>query len=371
MTISIDPNPGVRLYAHEPSILIPILQLHQPRSLPVLSSIYENLSIPQPKSTGTGTGCDVVWTTFPSDRLPGNNDEEKWAVIIRMQEFERVHLRFYCSAEQSSSEASDEELEFVRGVSRGVVEIYGMEIMLGAIDSRWNEVMRGVVDARELVECAVFLAPSMATAGVGAGENEGKGDEEVFAALGLEVDRARDEDMSIVSSPSSRPPFITPIFVHRDNRNYNYHLMDPTSKQTGYRRANTQIQSTCDVPRPLAYYASRSSQSTVIRHKITREAVCWIILHADGSIGALYTLPKWRRKGLAEIVVRQNIKSRQAMTKSSERRDFCYVFKGNTASERLWVKMGWEEGWGVRWIVNRKVEEARGKVERFSHPDER
>ena len=54
-----------------------------------------------------------------------------------------------------------------------------------------------------------------------------------------------------------------------------------------------------------------------------------------------------------------------------ERRDFCYVFKGNTASERLWVKMGWEEGWGVRWIVNRKVEEARGKVERFSHPDEK
>jgi len=47
------------------------------------------------------------------------------------------------------------------------------------------------------------------------------------------------------------------------------------------------------------------------------------------------------------------------------------VFKGNTASERLWVKMGWEEGWGVKWIVNRKVEEARGKVERFSHPDEK
>jgi hypothetical protein len=74
--------------------------------------------------------------------------------------------------------------------------------------------------------------------------------------------------------------------------------------------------------------------------------------------------------------------SRQAITKSSTqgvkerkgkdgRRDFCYVFKGNTASERLWVKMGWEEGWGVRWIVNRKVEEARGKVERFSHPDEK
>jgi hypothetical protein len=79
---------------------------------------------------------------------------------------------------------------------------------------------------------------------------------------------------------------------------------------------------------------------------------------------------------LAEIVVRQNIKSRQTQlsqhqSQGAQRRDFCYVFKGNTASERLWVKMGWEEGWGVRWIVNRKVEEARGKVERFSHPDEK
>jgi GNAT superfamily N-acetyltransferase len=133
----------------------------------------------------------------------------------------------------------------------------------------------------------------------------------------------------------------------------------------------TQIQSTCDVPRPLAYYVSRSHCSTVIRQISTQEAVCWIILHADGALGALYTLPDWRRKGLAEIVVRQNIRWRNLhLDGKGGRRDFCYVFKGNTASERLWVKMGWEEGWGVRWIVNRKVEEARGKVARFSHPDE-
>jgi hypothetical protein len=32
--------------------------------------------------------------------------------------------------------------------------------------------------------------------------------------------------------------------------------------------------------------------------------------------------------------------------------------------------LGWEDGWGVRWIVNREVEQARGKISRFSHPDE-
>jgi hypothetical protein len=129
-----------------------------------------------------------------------------------MQEFERIHLRFYCSAESTTTRREDEDgiQAFVRGVTERVVGLYGIEIMLGGIDSRWNSVMRGVVDAKELVECAVFLAPMSATAGagadqgVGAGEGEGagggegRGDEEVLDGLGLMVDRARDEDMAIV-----------------------------------------------------------------------------------------------------------------------------------------------------------------------------
>jgi hypothetical protein len=76
---------------------------------------------------------------------------------------------------------------------------------------------------------------------------------------------------------------------------------------------------------------------------------------------------------LGEVVVKHNVGSRAASIeeeKSGLGREFCYVFKGNLASEGLWAKMGWEDGWGVRWIVNREVEEARGKISRFSHPDE-
>jgi len=209
MTIPTDVNSGVRLYPHEPSTLIPLLQQHQPRSLPVLSSIHENLSIPQPKSIGTG--CDVVWATFPHDRLPSNDEQDIWAVVIRMQEFERTHLRFYCSAESTTTRREDEDgiQEFVRGVAERVVGLYGIEIMLGGIDSRWTSVMRGVVDAREMVECAVFLAPMSSIAGAVAGkemngsgdeefETEEDRDEEVLAGWGLMVDRARDEDMAIV-----------------------------------------------------------------------------------------------------------------------------------------------------------------------------
>ena len=123
----------------------------------------------------------------------------------------RIHLRFYCSAETTITEGEGEEgiQEFVRGVTESIVGIYGTEIMLGGIDSRWNEVMRDVVDARELVECAVFLAPNYPTAGAVTGEEvNGRGDgvvgteedrdEEVLDRMGLMVDRARDEDIPIV-----------------------------------------------------------------------------------------------------------------------------------------------------------------------------
>jgi len=209
MTIPTDPSPGVKLYAHEPRSLIPLLHQHQPRSLPVLSSIYENLLIPEQISNATG--CDVVWATFPPNHLP-SSDREIWGVVVKMPE-DRIHLRFYCSAESAATGSEEEGIqEFIRGVTGCIVEIYGIEIMLGAIDSRWNSVMRGVVDARDLVECAVFLAPMSSTAGaepeqgVEVEDGDGTGDEEVLAGMGLIVDRARDEDMSIVCHYLSRFP---------------------------------------------------------------------------------------------------------------------------------------------------------------------
>lgn len=111
--------------------------------------------------------------------------------------------------------------------------------------------------------------------------------------------------------------------------------------------------------------------------------------HTDGSLGALYTLPAWRRRGLAKHVVQRRIRDRHQAETATEipmttrctkttvahdtrwkgrGRDFCYVFKGNAASEALWRRMGWEEGWGVKWVVNRHVGRERGQV--VMHRDE-
>jgi hypothetical protein len=251
MRFTIPSGSAVVLYPHEPLSLVSLLRKHLPKSLPVLSTIIENASFSSSNFTKSsssspnneeeeeeGYDYDTVFTTFSSaDQV---DDQDIWAVVVQMSEFDSIHLRFYCSAEieiprplgpphprLGEGEAEETMRTFVRGVTESVVRVYGKEITLGAISSRWNEAMRDVVDARELVECAVFLAPMSATAeagadqGVGAGSGDevkdvaGKEDEEVLDGLGLMVDRARDEDMAIVRHLLSLHSFILPLLWTR------------------------------------------------------------------------------------------------------------------------------------------------------------
>jgi hypothetical protein len=267
---------AVVLYPHEPLSLVPLLRKHLPKSLPVLSTILENASFSSSNFTKSsssspnneeeeeeGYDYDTVFATFPSaDEV---DDQDIWAVVVQMSEFDSIHLRFYCSAEieiprplgppyprLGEGEAEETIRTFVRGVTESVVRVYGKEITLGAISSRWNEAMRSVVDARELVECSVFLAPMSSTAGAVAGkEMNGSGDEqvgteedrdeEVLDGLGLMVDRARDEDMSIVRHSAPYSPFYAtlPIFrilkrvvARKADPRFNPHAMSPVLLNT-------------------------------------------------------------------------------------------------------------------------------------------
>jgi len=71
--------------------------------------------------------------------------------------------------------------------------------------------------------------------------------------------------------------------------------------------------------------------------------VAWIITHSNGSQGALYTVPAYRRRGLARLVTAERIQRTQGY------RSFVYVEVGNTVSENLWEARGWERGWEVTW----------------------
>lgn len=59
--------------------------------------------------------------------------------------------------------------------------------------------------------------------------------------------------------------------------------------------------------------------------------VCWCLIHDNGSIGPLFTLPEYRGKRIAVAVTCELIT--QMLKKGI--RPYSYVVKGNTASERL------------------------------------
>jgi GNAT superfamily N-acetyltransferase len=168
------------------------------------------------------------------------------------------------------------------------------------------------------------------------------------------------------------------------------------------------------VARPKEYYRSRLDHTTVLRARpssattsssastsaevpppalaaaeaaahtglpVAARPVCWAVTHSDGALGSLYTIPEYRRKGLAHLVCARRLNedrrsqshARVAETQGRERsqdrnqkqneepeagegdaeegiQGFCYVFASNSGSRRLMRSMGWEEGWRVKWI---------------------
>lgn len=223
------PSPlQVKLYPHSAKVLIPLLERHTPRSLPVLATILENISRPSSSENQPESDYDLAWTTFPTSQLQayetsdgaGNglrDGKGVWAVVVRMQEEDSIHLRFYCSAESTLLVAEEEAVEettlhddesqgFVKEVTKAIVSIWGRKVTLGAISSRWNETMRMEVDARELVECSVFLAPEMDSI-VGPDAKGQDDDVRRLEGMGLKLDIAREEDVEMVGpSPSNMKP---------------------------------------------------------------------------------------------------------------------------------------------------------------------
>ena len=229
--MTIPSPPQTKLYPHRAKALIPLLESHTPRSLPVLATILENLSRPSSSENQPESDYDLAWTTFPTSRLQayetsdgaGNglrDGEGVWAVVVRMQEEDSIHLRFYCSAESTPLVSEGEDVEktvrdedevqrFVKEVTKAIVSIWGKRITLGAISSRWNRTMKVEVDARELVECSVFLAPELDSI-VGPGAKGEDDDVRRLERMGLKLDIAREEDVEMVGpSPSNMKPLLT------------------------------------------------------------------------------------------------------------------------------------------------------------------
>lgn len=74
--------------------------------------------------------------------------------------------------------------------------------------------------------------------------------------------------------------------------------------------------------------------------------VSWCLTQFDGSIGMVFTLPEFRRHGLAALL---NVRLTSELIKL-QGRAFCYVIRDNQTSLKMFSKLGYEQTCTVDWI---------------------
>lgn len=74
--------------------------------------------------------------------------------------------------------------------------------------------------------------------------------------------------------------------------------------------------------------------------------VSWALLHRDDTMGILYTLPSFRHKGYAYVVMADLI----SKTLASGRLPFAHIVYGNTASVKLSEKSGLKYSHDIAWL---------------------
>lgn len=99
----------------------------------------------------------------------------------------------------------------------------------------------------------------------------------------------------------------------------------------------------------------------------------WVMNHADGNLGALYTVPGYRKRGLARWVIRERLDSQGhdrvvdngiyqedgedgkdgkdgKNVEDGRVRGHAWTSPENEASVAVWKSLGWEKGWQARWV---------------------
>ena len=87
----------------------------------------------------------------------------------------------------------------------------------------------------------------------------------------------------------------------------------------------------------------RNAPTTAIR--IGGELASYMVVHANGSIGMLHTMDRFRGQGLARVVVSALV---EAQFKRG-RQAYCYIVAGNEASERVFESVGFKKVMDVYW----------------------
>lgn len=338
--------PQLKLYSHDPASLFPLLKRWLPHSQTVVGAMLNNPTPPSENNISVerdvlqGRPLERMYASFPPGQIPSDEDRD-WLVTVALPEPSeqiRVWHRLEVEGNQAEMAATrtipqpeaghsldDDEVKlaldlYIQAVQQ-MRQLYPRYWVVGQVNSLWEGGLRKALDAPSRTICRVFLAPKVEPPAM---------PEEDFDKLGLKLDHTREGDETEVR------------------------LALPSSG------VDTQMSILTKYHSP-AYILARSPYTTLLRPKEGGRPVCWILTHADGSLGALYTLPEWRRRGLAKVVVRERLR---AMAKEGDGvlRANLQVEDGNTASESMWRGLNWEPAWQVGWVYSAEDEERyRGK----------
>lgn len=110
-----------------------------------------------------------------------------------------------------------------------------------------------------------------------------------------------------------------------------------------------------------AAYASdciRRAPNSAVR--IEGELASYMLTHRNGSIGMLYTVEKFRDRGLGRLVVSSLVEKQFERGRAV----YCYIVEGNTPSEQIFTSLGFEKAADVYWIAFERSAKSRKNRDR-------
>ncbi len=102
----------------------------------------------------------------------------------------------------------------------------------------------------------------------------------------------------------------------------------------------------------VSYVRGRLSRAPHAAVRVEGELAAYMIVHANGSIGMLHTVDKFRNRGLGRHVA-------SALAEMQFARGmpvYCYIVDGNTPSQRVFTSLGFRRVADVSWCVFKRGE---------------
>ena len=102
------------------------------------------------------------------------------------------------------------------------------------------------------------------------------------------------------------------------------------------------------------YALARIQNAPTAAIRVGGELASYMVVHANGSLGMLHTMDRFRGQGLARVVVSALVEAQFARGRAA----YCYIVAGNEASERVFESVGFRRVMDVYWSAFERRENA-------------